>query len=744
MFNSRERALVLRWSGNVLARVGADSPEALELADWLSANAGELGLGPAGDRAALTGSALATPAPPAHAAEAEIAQEDNAFRRLADLRAVVGLDARESAALELLLRAETQPSIQAMVDAVGGVRASGFSLREPTLGWLLGACPAMVQRLFRADGRLVRSGLVRLDEDQRLTLPRRLNRLAWSAGDADVRRLLLGGEGESELDWEDFEHLGAVRSDVEALIRGAAEQGAGGVNILVHGAPGTGKTVFCQTLAKHLGLALFSVGESGDGGREPLRSERLSELELAQSLLAADRRALLLFDETEDLLVSGGEVAFGLAPQPASGASRVFLHRLLERNPTPTLWTTHDAEALHPAVLRRMMYAVRMQAPPVSVRTRIWSRQLALHGIDATEDDAVTLAREFGEAPGLAAAATAAAHIGKGGLAAIRRGVKSLSAAMGHDLQVQRAAAEFLPDAGVDVAFDPSLIEADTDLVALADRLAEAESRAFSLCLQGPPGTGKTASLRYLAGRLGLDLAEVRGAELLGMWQGETERNIAEVFASAAEQGTFLVIDQAQALLAERHAGFGWETGAGEVLAWMERHPLPFACTARDEERLEATALRHFVFRCAFGFLGPATAARAYRLWFGRDLPADLRLPASLTLGEFRMVRRRAALLGVQDSDETLVAMLRDECRIAPPQGRGLGFGVESDRAFGLRRRSGAGPQPKARASASPSGRADCAPSVRVPNCRRARQGARLPVGERAVRAPKLRRPAVQ
>lgn len=692
MFNSRERALVLRWSGNVLAQVGADSPEALELADWLSAHADDLGLAPAGDRAALSGSGVAAPAPHRHAVEAEIAEEDNAFRRLADLRAVVGLDAQESAALELLLRTETQPSIQAMVDAVGGARASGFSLREPTLGWLLGVCPAVVQRLFHADGRLVRSGLVRVDEDQRLTLPRRLNRLAWSAGDADVRRLLLGGEGESELDWEDFEHLGAVRSDVEALMRGAAEQGAFGVNILVHGAPGTGKTAFCQTLARHLGLALFSVGESGDGGGEPLRSERLSELQLAQSLLAADRRALLLFDETEDLLVGGDEVAFGLAPQPASGASRVFLHRLLERNPTPTLWTTHDAEGLHPAVLRRMMYAVRMQAPPVSVRTRIWSRQLALHGIDATEDDALTLAQEFGETPGLAAAATAAAHIGKGGLAAIRRGVQSLSAAMGHHLQVQRAAAEHLPEGGVDVAFDPSLIDADTDLVALADRLVETETRAFSLCLQGPPGTGKTASLRYLAGRLGLDLVEVRGAELLGMWQGEAERNIADAFASAAEQGTFLVIDQAQALLAERHPSWGWEMGAGsEVLAWMERHPLPFACTAGEDLRLDQTVLRHFVFRCAFGFLGPATAARAFRLWFGRDLPADLRLPASLTPGDFRMVRRRAALLGVEDSDETLVAMLRDECRIAPPQGRGLGFGVEPDRAFGLRRRSGAG-----------------------------------------------------
>ena len=352
--------------------------------------------------------------------QAVVAEEDSAFRRLTKLAAVVGLDAQESDALELLLRYETQPSVQAMVDVVCGVRASGFSVREPALGWLLGVCPAVVQRLFRADGHLVRSGLVRVDEDQRLTLVRRLNRLAWSVEDGDVRRLLLGGEGESELDWIDFEHLGAALSDVEGLIRGRRGTGrARRQHPRVRSPWQPARLPFCQTLAKHLGLALFSVGESGSAGEEPERSERLSELLLAQSLLAADRRAVLLFDEMEDLLVGGGEAAFGFAPQPASGPSRVFLHRLLERNPTPTLWTTHDAETLHPAVLRRMMYAVRMQAPPVSVRTRIWSRQLALHGIEATPDDARALAREFDESPGLAAAATAAAHIGKGGLAVV-------------------------------------------------------------------------------------------------------------------------------------------------------------------------------------------------------------------------------------------------------------------------------------------------------------------------------------
>lgn len=689
MVNSRERGLLLRWSGNVLGVVGAGSAEALELADWLAAHAEELGLAPIDVGAAAQGAGLAELAKLLQATDLAAGEGDRTSRRLTELAAVVGLDAQAAAALELLLRYETQPLVQTMVDVVCGSRRGGLNLREPALGWLLGICPGAAQRLFGRGGRLVRSGLVAVDEDQGLALARRLGRLVWSSEDIDVRRLLLGGEDDGALDWSDFEHLGAARSDVERLLRGAAEQGVEGVNVLVYGPPGTGKTAFCQTLAKHLGFALFSVGESGGAGEEPLRSERLSELLLAQSLLAADRQALLLFDEMEDLLVDAGDAAaFGFA-QPARGASRVFLHRLLERAPTPTLWTIHDAEAVHPAVLRRMMYAIRMQPPPVSVRARIWSRQLALHGIDATAADARSFAREFDASPGLAAAATAAAHIGQGGLAEVRRGVQSLSAAMGQDLRPRRARGDRLLGAdGNGARFDSRLMEADIDLVALGERLAEAETRAFSICLQGPSGTGKTASLHYLAERLELDVEEVRAAELLGMWQGETERNIADAFASAEERGTFLVVDQAETLLAERHVSSGWElNAANEMLAWMENHPLPFACTARDDLRLDQVALRRFVFRCSFGFLGQAAAMRAFRLWFGRAPAPDLRLPTSLTPGDFAVVRRRATLLGHLDDDEALAAMLQEECRIAPPRGRALGFGADRARHAGRRMR---------------------------------------------------------
>ena len=73
---------------------------------------------------------------------------------------------------------------------------------------------------------------------------------------------------------------------------------------IVHGPPGTGKTEFAKTIASHLGLTLYSVGEEDEDGDEPTRRERLASLRLAQTLLQDQDDCLVLFDEMDDLFES--------------------------------------------------------------------------------------------------------------------------------------------------------------------------------------------------------------------------------------------------------------------------------------------------------------------------------------------------------------------------------------------------------------------------------------------------------
>ena len=457
-----------------------------------------------------------------------------------------------------------------MVDDVfgrTGRNINPLNLKGRALSALLGISAGTVHRRFGNGAPLVRSGLVSIDNDGDLIVVSRLHRIATVPGDAslDVHRLLLPAAPPSELEWSDFDHIAQDRDHVERLLGGALDAGAPGVNILLHGPPGTGKTEFCKVLADRLGVTLFSAGETDEDGDEPARGERLQELRLAQRLLARDRRLLLLFDEMEDLLSDPFPqfAFFGRSSRSRlrDGGSKVFMHRLLEQAPAPTLWTMNDAAGVSPAILRRMMFALELRPPTARVRARIWTRQLERHGIEAKPDEARALAREFEATPGVAAGATAAARLGGGDVEAVRRGVRSLS----------RVLSCAKPPAGTLARFDLSLIHADVDPCVLADSLVQSAERRFSLCLQGPPGTGKSALVRYLAERLGLEVMQRRASDLMSMWVGETEQQVASAFAEARDAGAFLVFDEADSLLADRRfARSTWEVSqVNEMLTWM-------------------------------------------------------------------------------------------------------------------------------------------------------------------------------
>ena len=601
---------------------------------------------------------------------------DRTAQRLRCLGKATGLEAIDVDILEVLLRYQTQPVIESMVDDIFGRasrRVAPLNVRGAAIPTILGVSPGSVHRRLANGAPLVSSGLVVIDSDGDMTPVDRLRRLATVHGSAglDVNRLLLDAAPRSELEWADFDHIAEGRDHIERLIRGALQSGAPGVNVLLYGPPGTGKTEFCKVLAEQLGATLYSVGEADDDGDEPSRSERLQDLRLAQRLLKRNSASLLLFDEMEDLLwdsAGGGVFLFGqpLFAGTRGGNSKVYMHRLLERAPAPTLWTMNDARPVSRALLRRMMFALELRPPTAAVRARIWTRQLEHHGIEAGPDEARALAREFAATPGVAAGATAAARIGGGGIETVRRGVRELSRVLSCEA----------PSQGSPPLFDPALIRADIDPVALADRLVAGGSPRFSLCLQGPPGTGKSAFVRYLAERMGLEVMQKRASDLMSMWVGETEKEIAAAFAEARDTGSFLVFDEADSLLADRRfARRSWEVSqVNEMLTWMESHPLPFACTTNFAEHLDAATLRRFVFKVALDYLSAEQLETAFRAYFGVAPPAQAAALTALTPGDFAVVRRKAELLGRLEEPDTLAVMLSAECAAKPDRPRPVGF----------------------------------------------------------------------
>ena len=689
--------LAVRWLSNVVARVDPRREEAGKLVRWLSENADqevedESGTWRPLKIAARSAGSRAKDRKPwsdrkpssgdwkrLRNALRELrdrtrrAKPDRTARRLQRLAKATGLNGEDGEILELLLRYRTDPWLESLVDDLdlSGRRHHAFDVRGAAFAELLGVGRNQVQRRLAKSSPLIRSGCISVDDDGEVRLNGRLERLGVAPDkERDVRRLLLGECPPSDLEWSDFEHLKEAREDAAAIIKGALAKSVKGVNVLVYGPPGTGKTSFSKVLAAELGVSLFPVGEADERGDEPTRGERLSDLRLSQSLLGRDSKGLVFVDEAEDVLGAGDAGLFfalmGSAPRRGSG-SRVFLHRLLEENPAPTIWATNQTAFLDEAILRRMNFVIEMRKPPARVRQRIWLRQLRKHGISATEEDARRLARDYDISPGLADGAVRSGAIGNGGIGGVRRGARGLTRLVVGPTAPRE---ERRP-------FDPGLSQADVNLEALADDLVSTGNLRFSVCLTGPPGAGKSAWVRYLAERLDLEVLHKRTSDLLGKYVGESEKRIAGAFQQALDDKAFLVFDEADSLLRDRQGAVrSWEVSqVNEMLTWMESHPLPFACTTNFAEALDPASLRRFVFKVKLGYLSSEQAEQAFRVFFDLEPPAELNAMRILTPGDFAVVRRKAEILGRLEDAPALIAMLQEECDAKPERSGTVGFG---------------------------------------------------------------------
>ncbi|MCY4313094.1 MAG: AAA family ATPase [Gammaproteobacteria bacterium] len=586
--------------------------------------------------------------------------------RLRELSRILGLDSKDIRILEILLFSQIPGSAEIFLDFWLDDRHRGSSrtrsrYRDLNAGnrdlpRLLGMSKAEFRRRIDPKSRLGRRGLIEVDDDLDIEGPDTLRRLYLNIDrHADVRSLLLGQvPSNTDLEWSDFAHLGQDREDIATILGGSmVGERPSGVNILLYGPPGTGKTSLARVAAQHAGLRLLNVGEADEQGWEPTARERLQDLHLAQNLLDGDGNSVLLLDEMDDVLDNGRIFGGWEKPAERNGRSRIWLHRLLENTPVPTIWITNSAGTIDRAILRRMTYALELRLPPFQVRTGIWSRQLARHGVEGDAEEVRSLAEGFEAPPGVAEGAILAGRLGGGDIALVRRSVDKLSRLIG----CRRPSVRGIVD------FDPTLLNADLNPVELAERLVSGGERRFSMCLQGPPGTGKSAYVRYLAERLGMEVLLRRASDLMSPFVGQTEQSIAQAFGIARDTGAFLVFDEADSLLRDRQsAQRSWEVSqVNEMLTWMESHPLPFACTTNFGRSLDAASTRRFLFKISLDYLTRDQSRLAYSKWFGRKAPQTLDRVQELTPGDFDVVRRKTRLMGGEYDGEETVSLLRAE-----------------------------------------------------------------------------------
>lgn len=518
----------------------------------------------------------------------------------------------------------------------------GIELAAEVAAVALGRTKAELDRALAPEAPLRRSGLLELssgnssDFEERFTFldDRRFKGLVSTRiplADLISNTVLKADAGDLPL--ESYDHLPAVRRVLRPYLRGAVESGERGVNVLLYGMPGTGKTELSRTITREIGASLFEVSTSGDDS-----TPRLRRWKTAAAFLSSSPNTLLAVDEAEDVFNDHGD-----GNAEGGRTNKGEINKLLETNPIPTFWITNSIRAIDPAMIRRFDLVLEIPTPPATERRKI---------VDASFDGKLSerAAQRLVEAPGLAPAvlrrAGKVARAAGFGSGPIRE--EDVVGIVDSTLRAQGFGRVPEGDLLLPDYYDPALVNCAVDLERVAEGLVRAEGGR--ICLYGPPGTGKSAYAAWLARTLERPLLRRTASDLMSPYVGMTEALIAAAFDEAKRDGALLVIDEADTFLRDRTLSrVSWETSmVNEMLAQLERFPGVFVATTNLVDTLDAASMRRFDVKMKFDWLRPEQCGRlARRMIEALGLKAEARDIerisgfAHLTPGDFAAVARQ-------------------------------------------------------------------------------------------------------
>lgn len=601
------------------------------------------------------------------------------------IAARVGLDPVEQDVLRFCVALEDQPAMGDFARALGDVSmVEGMRIVAAAIARF----PREVQRALSQTGRLVSSGVIevesgRTDIASRFTLMKGFTDLISQEKlhpDSLLTRFLPEAKP-TDLGWDDFVHMDQEARLAGSLVRAAVQHRRPGVNILLYGTSGTGKTSMASLLAREARAVLHQAGRADESGESPSARDRVSSLLLGQKLLGGGD-AVMLFDELEDIFCQSPLVIRGREMGQARSMSKQWFTLLLETNPVPIIWTTNSVEGLDPAILRRFSYAVEFTKCGSRQRARVLERHLTgAHTLSPA--DIAAVAERFAASPAHVASAISASRLLCGDAGPDRPTLEAVLVPIERLVEGgnARTRSVFNPE-----RWSPEGLNCSADPIALADQLTRTlsgrtlsrdlpEGSGLSLCLYGRPGTGKSEYVRYLAWRLGRPVMVKRVSDILSKWVGEAERQIAEAFRAAENDGAVLLFDEADTFLRSRaNAQQSWEVSqVNEFLQQLEASKGLVACTTNLWQDLDEAALRRFTFKIEFKWLDAMQGLAVFRSVFGPLLARplvegdvervirELGRVTKLAPGDFAVVARRVrATTGTADVDE-LVAALAEE-----------------------------------------------------------------------------------
>ena len=405
-------------------------------------------------------------------------------RNLDALCAVLNLDEVDRKIIEFAVIVNEFAVLGEVFRPLGNMHIIAF---YEVLGYIIGVPATHVKEALHPESKLRQSNILEMHDRQdiRLDCVFKFFYIYFSTdmlnaqGDIlEVFRSTFFKAGKSPLKFDDFRHIKVDEAAIKSHILKADK----GVNILLYGLPGTGKTEFVKMIATELDRNLYEIASKSRYTDDNYSGEkRFLSLKTADKVLNKERD-IIMFDEIEDVF------------KGTERMSKALFNSTLENNSVPTFWITNDIDEIDNAYIRRFDIVIEFKIPPKFKRLEILKRYA--NG-QVSEELLKKLAKNRAITPALISGATKVvsnlSHESKD--EAFKNLIKSSLKAQGF-VTAKKGKKDKNKEINLPQNYDVSLINASANLKELAKGIKE--SKNARLCLYGPAGTGKSEYAKFI------------------------------------------------------------------------------------------------------------------------------------------------------------------------------------------------------------------------------------------------------
>ncbi|PIE20829.1 MAG: hypothetical protein CSA66_00405 [Proteobacteria bacterium] len=355
-----------------------------------------------------------------------------------------------------------------------------------------------------------------------------------------------------------LEDMSEIRSLLKHFLHdraGVAEYSTGpfagdnGLAVAIIGPPGTGKTMLAEAMAHAMARPMIRVDSGSFAGENRAASKLVADL-FAEARVQG---AVLLLDRCESLFNKGNPKLPPLLSQ-------------MEKFGGLTVLTTARPDELDPGIERYIGYQIKLGMPDVEQRHQIWSSHIPRIAPLHPDIDLEDLGTRYELTGGQIARACELAEqrVASGDAPAVSQELLKKCA----QAQIRANMDDLSVKSRVHLTLD-DLVLPDKEMAMVREVLTACRNRIFvmskwgfgkrlvtgrgiAMLFKGEPGTGKTLCAEILASEMGMQLYQVSIPKIVSKYVGETEKNIAKIFASARANHSMLLFDEADSLFAKR------------------------------------------------------------------------------------------------------------------------------------------------------------------------------------------------